>query len=82
MMRVIDKLLEESPKENQERRQATAKYARAKHSQYHRMKEMLRLAEEYREARGLKMHYRPELKLFLPEVPWAEEKQHALKGWA
>jgi len=81
MVKLIDKLLEESPGENQERRQAAVKYARAKHSQYHRMKEMLRLAKEYSEARDRKKQYRPELNLFLPEVPWDEEKQYALKGW-
>jgi len=81
MIDLIDKLLDGSTRENQERLQATVKYMMEKHSNYHRLKEMLCLAEEYREARGLKMHYRPELKLFLPEVPWAEEKQHALKGW-
>jgi hypothetical protein len=81
MVRIIDKLLEECRGENQERLQTTIRYVRDKHSQYHRMKEMLRIAREYQDARNRKKHYRPELNLFLPEVSWANERQHALRGW-
>jgi hypothetical protein len=82
MLNIIDKRMNVSESENQEKRLATINYLHSKHSQYHRMKEMLRIAQEYREARDRKKQYRPELDLFLPEVPWDEEKQYALKGWA
>ena len=81
MIRNIDKLLDDSSGAAQARAAKTEQYLRSKHSQYHRLKEMLRIAKEYREQICDGRGYQPRLDFFLPEVDWGREKRFALRGW-
>lgn len=82
MFQKIDQLLDGSESDLQSKRVETEKYIRNKHSQYHRLKEMLRLAQDFREARKRNCAYEPRLEFFLPGTNWEEEKKHALRGWS
>lgn len=81
MIRTIDRLLGEPAGAAKARATQTEAYLRSKHSQYHRLKEMLRIAKEYGECRGDGRGYLPKLEFFLPEVDWSREKRFALRGW-
>lgn len=60
----------------------TERYVRGHHSNFHRLKEMIRISAEYRESRAQKRPYQPELKFFLKGVDWHKEKIFALRNWA
>jgi hypothetical protein len=82
MLRIVDNLLGSFSDEARQKAAKTEAYTRAKHSNYHRLKEMLRIARDYREA-PKKDPWRPSgLAFLLPETNWDDEKNYALKGWA
>ncbi len=81
MIQVVDRLL--GAGQNSARQQAaeTERYIRARHSHYHRLKEMLEISKKYRKALERKQGYQPQLSMFLPEVDWEKEKGFALRRW-
>lgn len=81
MIQVVDRLL--GAGQNSARQQAaeTERYIRARHSHYHRLKEMLEISKKYRKAQERKQGYQPQLSMFLPEVDWEKEKGFALRRW-
>lgn len=82
MLQLCDKLLALSDAERWTMGQRTAQYCAARHSQYHRNREMLMLARSYREAgqAGL-APARPQLEYFLPEVDQVAEWPYATRNW-
>lgn len=81
MIRKIDRILEDSAGIFKNTAKSTEVYVRSKHSNYHRLKEMLRIAQELFAARAAGKRYKPNLEFFLPNVNWAAEEKFALKGW-
>lgn len=81
MVQKIDNLLTTPDDRQTELAAETERYVRANHSNYHRLKEMVRIAIEYQESRSQGRPYKPELKIFLPEVAWRDEKKYALRNW-
>jgi len=81
MIQKIDRILENSAGTFNSMAKSTEAYVRAKHSNYHRLKEMLRIAQEFSAARAAGEKYKPILEFFLPQVNWAAEEKFALRGW-
>jgi len=82
MMRIVDNLLGSFSSEAKKKAEKTEAYTRAKHSNYHRLKEMVGIARDFREAQR-KRPWRPSgLAFLLPEINWDDEQNYALKGWA
>jgi len=81
MIQKIDRILEDSAGTFNSMAKSTEAYVRAKHSNYHRLKEMLRIAQKFSAARAAGEKYKPILEFFLPQVNWATEEKFALRGW-
>jgi hypothetical protein len=81
MIKKVDSILKDPADLNQKASQETETYVRSKHSNYHRLKEMLQIATEFGFARSPQKKYQPKLNFFLPKINWEEEKKHALRGW-
>ena len=82
MIRKVDRILNDSKGLFQKLAQETEVYARSSHSNYHRLKEMVQIAQDFRLAKAYQKKYEPRLNFFLPEVNWGTEKRFALRGWA
>ena len=82
MLKKIDLLLDSAVHKTGRLTEETERYVRSHHSNFHRLKEMIRISAEYRESRAQNRPYQPELKFFLQDVDWQKEKPFALRNWA